>query len=106
MAAKLQMVSDPEDEMGRKDTEIEELMREQVTQLLHPTSPWPLLETTLVAPVVQDDGCPSTQTRIGKASPVDQYTGKDPEVWWEDWLSTFKRAASWNKWADEEKVIQ
>ena len=44
--------------------------------------------------------------RIGKALPVDLYTGDDPEVWWEDWLSTFERGASWNKWTNEEKVIQ
>ena len=94
-----------EDEMGKKDIEIEEL-REQVTQLLHPTSARPLSRTSSVASVVQDVGRPPVPLRIGKAPPVDPYTGEDPEVWWEDWLPTFERAASWNKWTDEEKVIQ
>ena len=37
---------------------------------------------------------------------MDPYTGEDPEVWWEDSLPTFEKAASWNKWTDGEKVIQ
>ena len=59
-----------------------------------------------MALAVQDVGHPSVPIRIGKAPPVDPYTGKDPEVWWEHWLPTFERAASWNNWTDEEKVIQ
>ena len=35
-----------------------------------------------------------------------QYTGEDKEVWWEDWLPMFERAASWNKWTDGKRVIQ
>ena len=58
-----------------------------------------------MAPAVQDIEHPSAPTRIEKAPPMDLYTGKDPEVWWEDWLTTFGRAASWNKWIDDERVI-
>ena len=94
-----------EDKMGRKDIEIEEL-REQVTRLLRPTSPPPLPGISSVATVVQNVGSPPAPLMIGKAPPVDPYTGEDPEVRWEDWLPTFERAASWNKWTDEEKVIQ
>ena len=49
---------------------------------------------------------PSVPVRVGNAPPVESYTGENPEVWWEDWLPTFERAARWNKWTDEEKVIQ
>ena len=44
--------------------------------------------------------------RRGKAPPVDSYTGSDPELRFDEWLPTLERAAQWNSWSDEEKVMQ
>ena len=45
-------------------------------------------------------------TRRGKAPPIDPYTAEDSEVRLEDWLPTLDRAATWNGWSDEEKLMQ
>ena len=44
--------------------------------------------------------------RKGKAPQVDAFTGESPNVLWEDWIPTFERAAIWNGWSDEEKLLQ
>ena len=44
--------------------------------------------------------------RRGKAPPVDSFKGSDPEVRFDDWLPTLERAAYWNGWSEEEKLIQ
>ena len=44
--------------------------------------------------------------RRGKASPVDSFTGEDAEITMDDWLSSLRRAAEWNSWAEEEKLMQ
>ena len=53
-------------------------------------------------------GHPSTAAglRRGKAPPVDNFTGEDSAVRWEDWLPTLERAATWNGWSDEESLMQ
>lgn len=57
-------------------------------------TPAPLLTSTLTP-------------RRGKAPPVDAYTGEDPEaVRLEVWLPTLERAATWNGWTDEERLLQ
>ena len=48
----------------------------------------------------------ATQGRRGKAPPVDSYHGSDPEVHFDDWLPTLERAAQWNQWSDEERLLQ
>ena len=40
----------------------------------------------------------------GKAPPVDSFTGESPDVVWEDWIPTLKRAAIWNGWSDKEML--
>jgi len=42
----------------------------------------------------------------GKAPPADSYHGSDPEVCSGDWLPTLERAAQWNQWSDEERLMQ
>ena len=44
--------------------------------------------------------------RRGKAPPVDSFKGSDPEVRFEDWLPMLERAANWNGWSEEEKLMQ
>ena len=43
--------------------------------------------------------------RVGKAPPIDTFTGKKPDIVWEGLLPTFELAANWNGW-DEEKLLQ
>ena len=45
-------------------------------------------------------------TRRGKAPPVESFTGESDETLWEDWLPTLERAAAWNYWDEEEKLLQ
>ena len=48
----------------------------------------------------------STDERVGKAPPVDIFTGESPAILWEDWIPTFNRAAQWNQWTEEEILMQ
>ena len=42
----------------------------------------------------------------GKAPPVDSFKGSDPELRFDDWLPTLERAANWNGWSEDEKLMQ
>ena len=44
--------------------------------------------------------------RRGKAPPVSEFTGDDPECTLEDWLPSLERAIMWNAWTEEEQIIQ
>ena len=46
------------------------------------------------------------QGRQDKAPPVDPFKGSDPELRFEDWLPTLERAATWNGWSEDEKLMQ
>ena len=48
----------------------------------------------------------SGPTRRGKAPPVESFIGESEEALWEDWLPTLERAAAWNHWDEEEKLLQ
>ena len=48
----------------------------------------------------------TTGPRRGKAPPVDSFSGEDGAIRLDDWLPSLERAASWNAWTDEEKVMQ
>ena len=48
----------------------------------------------------------SVPTRRGKAPPVNEFSGDDPECLLEDWLPSLERASLWNAWSEEEKMIQ
>ena len=63
-----------------------------------------LQELTLQAP--QEVGSSVTITRRGKAPPVEPYTGENPDILWEEWLPMFERAASWNGWTEQDKLLQ
>ena len=49
---------------------------------------------------------PTKATQRGKAPPVDAFTAEDHDVRLEDWLPTLERAATWNGWSDEERLMQ
>ena len=44
--------------------------------------------------------------RRGKAPPVNEFSGDEPECLLEDWLPSLERASLWNGWSEEEKMIQ
>ena len=44
--------------------------------------------------------------RKGKAPPVEMFSGEDPNIRFDDWLPSLNRAAVWNGWSMEEKIIQ
>lgn len=46
------------------------------------------------------------QGRRGKAPPVDPFKSSNPEVRLDDWLPTLERAAKWNGWSEDEKLMQ
>ena len=48
----------------------------------------------------------SSMARKGKAPPVDAYKGDDVELRLDNWLPTLDRAAKWNSWTEEEKLMQ
>ena len=49
---------------------------------------------------------PISTARCGKAPPIKPYSAKVTETDFDDWLPTLERAATWNGWADEEKLLQ
>ena len=42
----------------------------------------------------------------GRAPPEYSFSGGSLDVLWEDWIPTLERAALWNGWSDEEKLLQ
>ena len=48
----------------------------------------------------------STRSRVGKAPPIDSFSGDSHEVLFDDWLPSLERAATWNGWTEEEKLLQ
>ncbi len=44
--------------------------------------------------------------RRGRAPPVDFFSGEDEGVRVDEWLPTLLRASTWNKWSEEELLIQ
>ena len=48
----------------------------------------------------------SLTARRGRAPPVEMFSGEDSETTLEDWLPSLERAAEWNKWGEEERLIQ
>ena len=109
-----------EDQQEAKDAEIRALKmelarlrvpRERVSE--HSTTPVhnPVTVTNVgdsTAPErLQGETAGRTRTsRVGKAPPVDTFTGENCDVLWEDWLPTFERAAHWNNWSEDEKLLQ
>ena len=43
--------------------------------------------------------------RRGKAPPVDPFTAEDKELRFDDWVPILERAATWNNWSEEEKLM-
>ena len=65
------------------------------------SAPPPTRARTLMSPATA-----IVPSRRGKAPPVNEFNGENPECRLEDWLPTLERACSWNSWTEEEKAIQ
>ena len=48
----------------------------------------------------------SSVQRRGKAPPIDSFNGEDSEILFDDWLLTLERAANWNGWTEDERLMQ
>ena len=68
--------------------------------------------TAAAAETLSEDNVSLSETEVvfrgrrGKAPPVDPFKGSDPELRFEDWLPTLERAATWNGWSQNEKLMQ
>ena len=74
----------------------------------HPSTTFPLVphsSSGAIAPATVARGSLTTPRR-GKAPPVSEFTGEDPNCTLEDWLPSLERAILWNAWTEEEQVIQ
>jgi len=56
------------------------------------TSVTTALSNPFLAPVRDNQ----SQCRRGKAPPIDEFTGEDSQVTFDDWLPILERAATWN----------
>ena len=101
-----------EDLLQVKDAEIARL-REQLSvptarsidAASTPAANWTRNQTN----VIDDIDTSILQTlpsRRGKAPPVESFTGEESSVHWDDWLPTLERAATWNNWSEQEKLIK
>ena len=93
-------------EIARLQTELQNL-RDARTEL-HGTDP---VEVQVEPYDARPRSIPDTEltvghSRRGKAPPVDLFHENDPEIRLDDWLPTLERAAVWNNWSDEDRLIQ
>ena len=51
---------------------------------------------TEITPVVTLSVHASGLTRRGKAPPINEFSGKDPDILLDDWLPSLERASQWN----------
>ena len=102
--------------IAAKDSEIDSL-RARVAELEAAagsvpaaTAPTPLRVHCLPASRVGVMAPPSSRVtplaRRGKAPPVNEFSGEDPECLLEDWLPSLERTSLWNAWSEEEQMIQ
>ena len=52
-----------------------------------------------LAPVETHSTHVSVPARRGKAPPVNEFSGEDPDCPLEDWLPSLERASKWNAWS-------
>ena len=76
-----------EDEMNKKDAEIERL-KVEVAGSQCPGEPFMRQSSPMTCSGSIADIQPTMPTRVGKAPLVNPHTGEDPEVWWEDCMAT------------------
>ena len=103
--------AEQEELLAEKDREIEELKKKLASSSRGSPTPPSHSDLDDDPPLVPPGDSHSLTAhepprRRGKAPPIDQYTGEDPEIRFEDWLPGLQRAARWNRWTDEETLMQ
>ncbi|XP_064384634.1 uncharacterized protein LOC135333581 [Halichondria panicea] len=99
-----------------KDDEIAELKRQLAsTSIVVPTlramAPEFMHGTITVSDDVTIGGITPVErtvggARRGRAPPVDPYSGEDECIRLDDWLSALTRTSTWNRWTEEDQLIQ
>ena len=102
-----------------KDKEIE-MLKSKVTESRAPLGRLPMHSTAVTphppvsvrsahideTPVDTHYTHASGLIRRGKAPPVNEFSGEDPDILLEDWLPSIERASEWNGWSEEDRMIQ
>ena len=96
--------------LSSKEAEIEAL-KERVSQLEAMVDPGAALPMTSSSPATTTWGGVAARThethrRRGKAPPVSEFTGADPEYILDDWLPSLEHASQWKAWTEEERLMQ
>ena len=55
---------------------------------------------------VTTTGSRGSGVRMGKAPPVDSFHGDSRSIKLDEWLPTLERAATWNAWSEQDKLLQ
>ena len=76
----------------------------------------PLLRNPITIPSSNPGGGPPLHHHLfpmhpqqrcqGRAPPIELFTGEDPSILLNDWLPCLERAATWNEWTVEDKLMQ
>ena len=103
-----EIVTSKDAEIERLKARIIELETSRVDPLSHRDSdrrvpPHPT--TVALSPIAVTRTAPSAPRR-GKAPPISEFTGEDPDCTLDDWLPSLERAIMWNSWTEEEQIIQ
>ena len=96
--------------LSSKETEIS-VLKERISQLEG------MVDAGMIPPIVSSSPAITAGVsyvawaheaprRRGKAPPISEFTGEDPEYILDDWLPSLERASQWNAWTAEEKLMQ
>ena len=75
------------------------------TNLIGPTAEGAIPTGTFTA-TAAPWGRDHSQYRRGKAPPIDEFTGEDRRITFDDWLPILERATTWNGWTQDELLMQ
>ena len=62
--------------------------------------------STVPSTVTSERPSRSSAHRRGKAPPVEPFTGENEAIRLDDWLPALERAATWNEWAEGDRLLQ
>ena len=91
-----------------KDAQIRTLL-DRVQQLeagSHQLPAAPVLPATAPATATTTRVPTTNSGRRGKAPPVDQFSGEQPDLTFDDWLPILERDVQWNAWTEAELLLQ
>ncbi len=63
-------------------------------------------ESPTVSDIFTEQPRRSNAHRRGKAPPVEPFTGENEAIRFDDWLPSLERAATWNEWAEGDRLLQ